>query len=108
MSDVKITGFARNEEALTAEKARLDREAENYGSGASMLFLQKGHTMLRILPPWNAEGKFFKQIYKHGIFDKVRFTGICPKQMFGTECPLCDKGEELFNSGNESLLWRLP
>ncbi len=100
-----IHGFARNEEALAGERARLEREAVRFGNNAPMLYLRSGSTMVRILEAWNDAGQFFKQIYKHRVrTGDQTFEGLCPLTMLNTTCPICEKQAELYDSQNEAVL----
>ncbi len=100
-----IQGYTRNEEAMAGERARLEREAVRYGNNAPMLYLRAGSTMLRILPPWDDKGQFFKQIYKHRVrAGDSTFEGLCPSSMEDLHCPICWKSQELYESKNEAAL----
>jgi hypothetical protein len=103
-----LAGFERNSEALAAEKARQDRTQGEYGANADMIYALDGQTMLRVLPPFSAEGVFFKEILKHRVQiaqDDV-FLGICPEAMGieGEDCPICAKGEELYGTKDEAAM----
>jgi len=102
---VGIQGYTRNEEALAGERARLERESVRYGNNAPMLYLRAGSTMLRVLPPWDDKGQFFKQIYKHRVRTAdSTFEGLCPSSMEDLHCPICYKAQELYDSKSEAAL----
>ena len=102
-----LAGFERNSEALAAEKAKQDQTQGEFGARADMIYPLDGQTMLRVLPPYSAEGVFFKEISKHRVQiaqDDV-FIGICPEAMgLDEECPVCAKGEELYATKDEASM----
>ena len=97
-----LAGFDRNQQALAEEKARQDKTQSEFGANADMLYLYEGATMVRVLPPFNEEGVFFKRVYKHRVKvgDDV-FTGLCPANMNEGDCAICARGEELFDTRDE-------
>jgi hypothetical protein len=101
-----LAGFERNVEALAAEKARQDKTQAEQGANADMLYLFEGQTQLRILPPYSAEGVFFKEVWKHRVklsADDI-FTGVCPESMNLGDCAICAKGEELYATKDETAM----
>jgi hypothetical protein len=100
-----LAGFDRNQEALAAEKARQDKTQSEFGANADMLYLLEGATMVRVLPPFSDEGVFFKRVYKHRVKvgDDV-FSGLCPEKMETGDCPICARGEELFDTKDEEAI----
>jgi hypothetical protein len=96
--------FERNEELLSQEKARLDKEADTMGCTADILYCKAGVTMVRILPPYSAAGAFYHNVYLH----RVKIGGAtkifpCPSQD-DLACAICAKGESLYNTHDETLL----
>jgi len=95
--------YERNEEAMSTEKERLAKAAAQYGVDAPLLYALPGSTMVRILPPYGPEGKFFRQIYKHRVPTSNRpVITACPKSMAQLSCPICEKGKELVETRDES------
>jgi hypothetical protein len=102
-----LAGFERNSEALAAEKAKQDQTQGEFGANADMIYALDGQTMMRVLPPYSAQGVFFKEIAKHRVQiaqDDI-FIGICPEAMgLGEDCPICAKGEELYDTKEEASM----
>ncbi len=105
-----IEGFGRNEQATANEKKRLERTGFATGCNAEMLEALPGTTNIRVLPIQKTVeqgGQFFKEIFKHDIFneyERSRFIAICPAGMELGECAICEKGEELYNSKEEAAI----
>jgi len=69
------------------------------GEGPPMLYLKKGITNVRILPPYSKAGKWFRSISEHVVRTGEGWrTYTCPRSA-GQECPICDKGTELVERG---------
>ena len=97
--------YERNKEAIAEEKERLARAAAEFGVEVPLLFCLSGSTLIRILPSYGTEGKFFKQIYKHWVPTSTRPAIVaCPKSMAQLPCPICDKGKEFMESRDENLM----
>jgi hypothetical protein len=97
--------YERNKEAIAEEKERLARATAEYGVEVPLLFCLAGSTMVRILPAYGTEGKFFKQVYKHWVPTSTRPAIVaCPKSMAQLPCPICDKGKEFMESRDENLM----
>ena len=96
--------YERNEELLTQEKARLDKEAEQMGLNAPLLFARQGITVLRILPPYSEVGAFYHHAYLHHVqIGGDRKVVPCPAAE-DLACPICAKGEQMYNTHDEALL----
>lgn len=96
--------YQRNETALQNEKNILDNKANEWGSGAAMLFLQPGTTKVRILPPYSQIGVFFHKIVKHTIrLNNQTEVFVCP-EFLNQPCSVCAKGQELTASRDEQKM----
>ena len=97
-----------NETEIDEEKLKLDKAAEEYGNEVPSLKLLAGKTMVRILPAHKeaVSTKFFREIHRHEIYQKGQRPQLfaCPKVMQGTDCPACDKGEELLATRDPDLM----
>lgn len=93
--------YQRNDEALAHEKSVVDKQVSEWGNNASMLYLQPGSTVIRVLPPYSEAGVFFHKIMKHNIrIEKRNEAFVCPESL-GQPCPVCDKGRELVESRDD-------
>jgi hypothetical protein len=94
--------YERNEAALSNESDALDKKAQEWGNDAPMLYLFAGSTMIRILPPYNETGVFFRQITKHRVRVGNRTEILaCPAAEANLPCAICEKGQELMDSRDE-------
>jgi hypothetical protein len=92
----------RNETALQGEKEALEKQASEWGNNAPMLYFRAGTTMIRILPPWNEKGVFFREITRHRIRVGKRTEILaCPAAEANLPCSLCQKGQELTDSRDD-------
>lgn len=93
--------FQRNEDAMTQEKDRVEKQASEWGNNADMLYLMAGSTMVRILPAYSDAGKFFRKITRHRTrTSDGTFIGACPAVTEDLPCALCEKAQELKDSGD--------
>lgn len=88
--------------AMTVERNRVNREklADDSGGfqssgGREWLKLVDGTNIVRVLPPWNKEGRFFWTIGYHSAgFREERVT--CPNVTFKeTWCPICARASKV-------------
>lgn len=92
---------SRNEVALTQEKDVLEKQAAEWGNDAPMLYLQPGSTLIRILPPYSDAGVFFRKVVKHRVRSNGQtFVCACPMETEGTFCAICNKAQEMKDSGD--------
>lgn len=97
--------YQRNEQLLQNEHSRdvktREEQAEN---GVPILFLQKGKTTLRVLPPYSDAGVWYREIQEHGLRIAGRFqTFSCPRP-YGQVCPICDAGQALYSQGTPEAI----
>ena len=87
--------FPENEELSKKEHERTQQ-----GDGPPVLFLKKGVTQLRIMPPYSNAGAWFRKIEEHVTKsgEGKWLTVTCPRAT-GNHCPFCDEGEELVEKG---------
>lgn len=100
--------YESNPEADREEKRRLDRTQEEYGKSFPKLKLESGTTMVRILPPYRADGKWHREIWTHDIYEKGERPLIfaCAEKMAGGDCAICNKGNEVMASREpEAMDW---
>ena len=100
--------YESNPEADREEKLRLDRAQEEYGKSFPKLKLESGTTMVRILPPYRADGKWHREIWTHDIYAKGERPLIfsCAEKMEGGNCAVCDKGNELMAQRDpDTMTW---
>lgn len=67
-----------------------------------MLYLKNGVTQVRILPPHpNANKKWLRHVEEHVMNVNGKWiTTTCPRMPeYGAQCPICERGEELYNNG---------
>lgn len=62
--------------------------------------LKTGTSQVRVLPPHPTSDSWFVRVYEHWVDNG---TVPCPRQ-FNRECPICEEGETLYNSGVESQI----
>lgn len=65
------------------------------------LFLQKGVTQVRVLPPREGSNEWYVGVHEHYIQKSDNFDGgsvTCPRPS-GQHCPFCDEGERLITEG---------
>jgi hypothetical protein len=64
-----------------------------------------GDFFLSILPR-PEDAKFFKEVFVHYNVGPNKFAFLCPKRMFGENCPVCDYAMELKDSGEPDEIWK--
>jgi hypothetical protein len=71
----------------------------NDGSGGRTMFLKKGMTHARILPPVAGAKSWFFAYKEHGLRTDGKYaTFTCPKETDeGFDCPICEAGTELYD-----------
>lgn len=58
---------------------------------------KEGENIIRILPPWSADGMFAKEAgYHYGVSQDATYA--CPKVCKGLPCPVCETVSDLFRS----------
>lgn len=91
--------YNRDEAALTAEQAQMERRSSDFGVSVPMLYLYPGTTIVRILPPFSEAGMFFSRVRKHRIArGKSADVFACPQAMSDTFCAICAKAKEFVDS----------
>jgi len=86
----------------TADPDKLQKKLESIGSG-TYFKAKVGPNKVRILPPWSKEGIWYKEATLHyGLKnDKGQERGYPCLKMFGKDCPICDKRDELLEGDGE-------
>ena len=98
--------FQRNEQAINQERDRdKKQQAEQSEGGVSTYFLKKGTATVRILPPYNERGVWFRETQEHTIqiAPKKWQSFTCPRPS-GKQCPFCDQGTALYEEGSEEAV----
>lgn len=97
--------YERNLDALKEEYAK-DRKETASSGGTPLLFLKKGITVVRVMPPFSEEGVFFRELWEHSLKVNGKFTSITCARCAEPEgpCPLCEEGESLKRSGDETSI----
>jgi len=95
--------YERNVDALGEEYARDRKEASQSYGNVPLVFLKKGITVVRVMPPFSEEGVWFREIMEHNLKVNGKWTTVtCARcAVPAGPCPLCDTGEILFKSGDE-------
>jgi hypothetical protein len=84
-----------------ADTEKMQKKLEELGSG-SFFKPKEGKNVIRILPPWSKAGTWYKEATLHYVSageEKIK-AYPCLK-MYGKECPVCNKSEELASGGDE-------
>ena len=63
-------------------------------------FLKKGKTIIRVLPPFNQEGLWFKEYLEHRVTVGGKNLSFTCARPYAQICDLCDKGEALSEAGD--------
>lgn len=94
--------FKVNKEKMQEEyKKEVKRENPNK-SAFPILFLKEGETKLRVLPPWSAEGVWYRKTHEHPAYVNGFFNPVaCPKKMANQPCPFCEESDRLYKLGGE-------
>ena len=96
--------YQTNQAAIQQEAQQLDKQANEWGVNAPMLYLLNGTTLARILPAYSEAGVWFTTIAKHRVRVGTRIeTVACPAHN-GLSCLICQKGEELTQSKDETKM----
>jgi len=66
-------------------------------------YLKKGKTIIRVLPPFDAEGVWFKEYHEHRLQLGGKTANFTCARPFGGNCVICDKGEQLSEAGESSF-----
>lgn len=95
--------YERNLDTLKDEYAKDRKEAASSG-GVPLLFLKKGITIVRVMPPFSDAGVFFRELWEHSLKVNGKFTTVTCARCATPEgpCPLCEEGETLKRSGDET------
>jgi hypothetical protein len=92
---------AQNEEHYAVELQKQNREA-NAASAAPVLFLKKGITQLRVLPPAvGSNGIWMRQYLEHYVASAEPVKYFTCRASVGEDCPICEKAAELLEMGRE-------
>ncbi len=96
--------YHRNADALDAEHANDKNAEEESGSNNNIYTLRKGRTVIRVLPPYSAEGLWFRKIteYYFRLGDGHLF--LTSPRDFDLPDPLWDWGESIYEKGNEEAI----
>lgn len=97
--------FPRNDQLLQQERAKdAKEELERAENGVQVYFLKSGTTVVRILPPYNERGVWFREIQEHNLQVAGRWlSATCPRP-FGQVCPICNHGESIAQARTEEAL----
>lgn len=90
-----------NDEALNADHSKDKREVSEQG-GVKAFYLQPGVTNLRILPPFNERGVWYRELYEYNVVvDGQRRVFSAPIQN-GEADPFEEKRQQLLSLGGEA------
>ncbi len=94
--------YQRNKDALDAEHSK-DKNTEA-GNDDIIYTLRKGRTVLRVLPPFSADGVWFREMteYYFKIGDEHYF--LTSPRDFGLPDPLWDWGRSIYQEGDEAAI----
>jgi hypothetical protein len=93
--------FQPNNEALEADFAKQKREAVQEGE-IRPFQLQKGVTELRILPPFNERGVWYRELKEYFFSVNGEWTRITSPSQFGLPDPVAEKRQELNDIGGQA------
>ncbi len=97
--------FERNEEALIREREKDKESKEGGNSDWSMFhFLKPGRTVLRILPPYNEKGVWFRGLKEYYFEQDGQKFFLTSPRTNGDPDPLWDWGEGVYEKGNEAAV----
>jgi hypothetical protein len=90
-----------NDETLNQDFSKDKREVAEQG-GVKAFYLQPGVTNLRILPPFNERGVWYRELYEYNVVvDGQRRVFSAPSQ-FGNPDPFEEKRQQLLSLGGEA------
>lgn len=79
----------------------LKAETSNFeqgGGGNDWMKLVEGRNIIRILPPWSEEGKFFQRVGFHRVPGNFSDKVVCPNFTFGdSDCPICKRSKGVYD-----------
>jgi hypothetical protein len=79
-----------------AQKIRTD-------SDGTVVFFKSGVTHCRFLPPTVDAPSWFRSYKEHGMRPDGKFaTFTCPKSIDDSDCPICERGTELYDKKGEA------
>ena len=84
----------------------MKQEASNFegGGNADFMKLIDGRNIIRILPPWSEEGRFFQRVGFHRVPGKFSEKVLCPNFTFGANnCPICKKGRAVLEAHGKDI-----
>lgn len=85
-----------------ADNEKIQKKLEELGTG-TFFKAKEGKNIIRILPPWSKEGVWYKEATLHyGLQNDSGKERAYPcLQMFGKDCPICNKKDEFAQGGEE-------
>jgi hypothetical protein len=84
-----------NMERVRSELSKAQSKADK--RGMKWWKPKDGENIIRILPPWSADGMFAKEAgYHYGVSQDASYA--CPKVCKGLPCPICETVTDLFKS----------
>jgi hypothetical protein len=95
--------YKPNTEYLDAEFARDKREVAEQGEIRPMK-LESGVTELRILPPFNERGAWYREIKEYFFENDGHYNRLTSPSQFGLPDPVAEKRQALLNAGGEANL----
>lgn len=92
--------YSPNNEALAADRSKDAREVANQ-AGVAQFFLKPGITHVRVLPPFNERGVWYREIWEYNVvIDGQRRVFTAPSQT-GQPDPFEEKKNQLIQAGGD-------
>jgi hypothetical protein len=95
--------FQPNSDALDAEYAKDKREVAERGE-VRPFKLENGVTELRILPPFNERGVWYRENKEYFFQNDGQYNRLSSPSQFGLPDPVAEKRQELIDAGGEANL----
>jgi len=95
--------FQPNTEALDADYAKDKREVAEMDE-VRPFKLEQGVTEVRILPPFNERGTWYREIKEYFFDNDGQFNRITSPSSFGLPDPVAEKRQQLIDAGGEANL----
>jgi len=90
-------GFGQNDPDFVREAYAESQKMG--GEQGTVLYLKTGVTHCRILPPHVDAPSWFRAYKEHGLRPDGKYrTFTCPESVDGSECPICERGTELYEA----------
>lgn len=94
------------------EQAKHDIEEAQAGRGNVKYYKSRdGKNLIRILPPYSEEGKFYHKIGSHRIAGGMNKEDriVCPRVTWNEPCPVCARGKKVMTArGKDAAKFYMP